>query len=440
MARILMEPLSRALIVEAPHDSLEDQLLAYGIHGTRVDKVLDEASLIAALNSHGSQILFKRSRVPVTRAVIEACPELHAVQLACIGDDSVDKVACADHGVLVFNDPVSNGRSVVELAIAHLISLSRRLFETDTAMHSHQWDKSATGRYEVLGKRLGVVGLGNIGRQVARHAEQLGMEIWFHDNRQVAQEVGAELGFQPCATLSELFRSVDLVTVHASAFDAFGKDNAGMLDSVLHELGADRPSTSPRIFLNLARGNLHSSEALLDAVRQNHIHRAAVDVFPEEPRPGAAVWQNPYAAEARIACTPHIGAATEEAQPRIARRVAQTMGNFAGFGTLRDCVYGPRAALSVADEARGRAVLAVVHSTARGTKKAVDDAIYEAEASNLGSTHRDFDIGVAYDLAVMDRPMRRDELDKLVSRAADLAHDPRAIRAIRQIVVPITGY
>lgn len=440
MARILMEPLSKALVVESPHASLDEQLLPYGIEAVRLDKVADEKALIAALNSTGAQILFKRSRVPVTREVIEACPSLHVVQLACIGDDSVDKLACADNGVLVFNDPVSNGRSVVELALAHLIALSRKLYETDAAMHRSEWDKSSSGRYEVLGKRLGIVGLGNIGRQIARHADVLGMEIWFHDNRQVAQEVGVELGFRSVATLSELFRNVDMVTSHASAFDAWGNDNAGILDPVLAELGADRPATSPRVFLNLARGNLHSSAALLDAVRSGKIAHAAVDVYPEEPHPGAGVWANPYAGEPRIACTPHIGAATEEAQPRIARRVAHTVGAFAQYGTVRDCVYGPRVGLSVADEARGHAVLAVVHSTQRGTKKAVDDAIYEAEASNLGSTHRDFDIGVAYDLAVMDRPLRRDEIDRLVSRAAEIARDPHAIRAIRQIVVPAHGW
>jgi D-3-phosphoglycerate dehydrogenase len=440
VARILMEPISRALVVEAPDASLDDHLAAVGITPTRIDKVPDEAALIDALRSTGAQLLFKRSRVPVTRAVVAACPELHGVQLCCIGDDSVDKPACAEAGVLVFNDPVSNGRSVVELAAAHMIALSRKLFETDAAMHRHAWDKTASGRYEVLGKRLGVIGLGNIGRQVARLGEQLGMEIWFHDTRQVAQEVGVELGWRNCVLLQDLFRNVDIVTCHTSAVDAWGKDNAGLLDPHLTELGADRPASSPRLFINLARGNLHASDKLVAAVKSNRIQRAAVDVFPEEPRPGAAAWVNPYAEEPRIACTPHIGAATEEAQPRIARRVASTMEAFARWGSLRDCVYGPRITLSVADEARGHAVLAVVHSTARGTKKAVDDAIFEAEASNLGSTHRDFDNGVAYDLAVMDRPLQREELERLATRAADLAHDPGAIRAIRQIVVPAQGW
>ena len=204
------------------------------------------------------------------------------MQLCCIGDDSVDKVACAEHGVMVFNDPFSNARSVVELAIGHFVSLSRRLYGTNAVTHGHGWDKTNRGRYEVLDKVLGIVGLGNIGRQVARAAEALGMQVQFYDNRPVAQEVGEEMGWARRPTLSELFRTSDIVTVHTSARDAFGRDNDRILDDYLGELGADRPPAQ-RIFVNLARANVHSPEALLAAVDTGAIHRAAVDVYPLEP-------------------------------------------------------------------------------------------------------------------------------------------------------------
>jgi D-3-phosphoglycerate dehydrogenase len=260
--------------------------------------------------------------------------------------------------------------------------------------------------------------------------------VKFFDTRPVAQEVGLEMGWAMTGSLSELFRTSDMVTVHTSAKDAWEHDNVGFLDAVLTELGAERPEPCPRVFLNLARGNLHSSDALLDAVRSGAIRRAAVDVYPHEPGPGEPSWVNPYADEERISCTPHIGAATLEAQPRIARRVATTIERFAHFGEVRDCVFEPRATLSLGDVSQGRAVLAVAHSVRRGTKKAVDDAIFEAEASNLGSTHRDFPIGVAYDLSLLDRPLGRDGLERLVERAVTLARDDQAIRSIRQIVVP----
>jgi D-3-phosphoglycerate dehydrogenase len=440
MARILTEPLSRALVVENPNESLDARLTAIGIHATRVESVPDNASLIDHLRATRAQVLFKRSRVQVPREVVEACPDLHLVQLCCIGDDSVDKVACADHGVLVCNDPISNGRSVVELAMGHIVALCRRLYETDVAMHNNDWQKNNIGRYEVHGKRLGIVGLGNIGRQVARVAEMLGMEIWFYDSRQVAQEIGVEMGWTLAGSMEALFRQSDIVSVHTSACDAWGVDNAGVLDSVLGQLGADRPTSSPRVYLNLARGNLHGSESMLAAVRQGSIRRAAIDVYPEEPRSGVAGWLNPYGDEPHITCTPHIGAATQEAQPRIARRVAATVEGLSRWGTLRDCVYSPRTVLNVREAARGQSVLCVVHSVSRGTKKAVDDAIYEAGASNLESVHRDFQLGVAYDLSVLDRPMSLAAIEGLVERAADLSGDANAVRAVRQIVVPALGY
>ncbi len=440
MPRISLEPFRRALIVEAPDPQLDGWLQAVGIETRRLDAVPDEATLAAAINEFGAEILFKRSRVEVTASLLAACPGLHAVQLCCIGSDSVDLVACAEHGVLVFNDPVSNGRSVVELAVAHLIALSRRLYETDVQMHRSNWDKSASGRYEVLGKRLGIVGLGNIGRQVARVAEALGMEVAFFDNRMVAQEIGVEMGWSRAAGLEELFAQSDMVTVHTSARDAFGHDNAGLLDPFLHHLGAERGKASPRIFLNLSRGNVHSAEALLGAIQRGAVRFAAVDVYPTEPAPGEAAWRNPYQDEPRVVCTPHIGAATQEAQPRIARRVADTIGAFSRYGALRDCVFDPRAVLSVGDQARGNVVLAVVHSTRRGTKKAIDDTLYAAEANNLFSTHQDFEAGVAYDLSVMDRPLSEDEIERMISHAVAISGDPHAVRAVRQVRVPAGGW
>lgn len=433
MARILTEPFRRALIIESPHPTLDGHLGRAGISATRLDKVPDEQSLIDALHQTRAQVLFKRSQVRITRNILEKCPDLHLIQLCCIGDDSIDLGAAADLGVIVANDPISNGRSVVELAVGHLVGLSRRLYETDVAMHQNQWDKSDKGRFEILGKRLGIVGLGNIGRQVARVAQALGMTVGFHDNRPVAREVGVEMGWEPFDNLVELFKKSDCVSVHTSSKDAWGRDNAGLLDEALPHLGADRGEGSPRIFLNLARGNVHGSEVLRKAVQDGYVRRAAVDVYPDEPSPGQRDWENPYVDEPRITCTPHIGAATQEAQPRIAQRVATTVDQFSRLGWLRDCVFAPKVELQLGNDGQGKALLCVVHSVSRGTKKAIDDAIYQAEVSNLGSVHRDFDIGLAYDLSLLDRPLSDDQLQGLVNHAASVSKDPSAIRAVRQI-------
>ena len=439
MSRIFTGPLERALVVEEPHDSLDSHLESLGmtVHRKRGDAP-DEAELIDLLQQTRAQVLFKRSRVPVTRRVVEACPDLLVVQLCCIGDDSVDKQACADHGVVVFNDPVSNGRSVVELVIAHLIGLSRRLYETDAVCRTGAWNKTNLERYEVRGKVLGVLGLGNIGRASARICEQLGMEIRFYDTREVAQEVGREFGWTPTESIEELFETSDCVTVHVSARDAARNSNKALLSGgVLHRLGKRRPENSPRIFLNLSRGFLHTVEDLRSAVEAGAIRRAAVDVYPQEPRGKGDAWVNPYGDLRRVAVTPHLGASTQEAQPRIAERVSRTLRRFSHRGAVRDCVFAPRATLGLGDDNRSAvgAVLVVVHSTARGTKRSIGDAIYAAGASNLSSVHRDFmEYGVAIDIAAIDTPLSESQLQLLCDEATRVTGRPDAIRSIRQIV------
>lgn len=435
MARVLMGPLTRAVVVENPDSSLDELLLAQGIEVTRLSHAPGEDELMRVMKETRAQVLFKRSRVPVTRELVEACPDLFAVQLCCIGDDSVDKKACADHGVLVFNDPVSNGRSVVELVVAHLIALSRRLFETDPVCRQGVWEKNNRERYEIKGKVLGVLGLGNIGRQVARAAEALGMRVHFYDSRYAATEVGVEFGWDAANTIEELMMGSDYVTVHLSASNERGESNENIISKErLLLLGKERPENSPRIFVNLGRGFLHQPEDLLAAIESGAIRRAAVDVYPKEPRTGEE-WTNPYAKEPRVAVTPHIGAATQEAQPRIARRVAWTLGQFSLNGTVRDMVFAPRARLGLVDQSSSdKVLLAVAHSTARGTKRAVDDAIFQAGASNLSSVHKDFEaLGVAYDLSVIDRPLTEGEVHTLVDEAARVSEDPTAIRSVRQI-------
>ncbi len=436
MLRSFTGPFRKALVVEHPDVVLDELLEAEGLLVDRATEVPDEAGLIRMLQAGGHHVLFKRSRVPVTRAVIEACPQLGAVQLCCIGDDSVDKRACADHGVLVFNDPVSNGRSVVELAIAHLVALSRRLYETNEHTRAGGFDKSQSERFEIHGRVLGILGLGNIGRQVARAAEAMGMRVVFHDTREVAREIGLEMGWEEMPSIDALFRRSDCVTVHVSAEDARGATNRGLLTMEhFSQLAADRPGPSPRLFLNLARGFLYDPEDLLAAIAGGHVGRAAVDVYPEEPR-GSAPWVNPYKDQPRVATTPHLGAATLDAQPRIARRVAATFRAFNRTGALRDCVFRPRLALGLGEIPPNSTLLAVVHSTRRGSRKALQDAMFEAGASNLSTVHQDFeDFGMAYDLSALDRPLEPDQLKRLFTHAAELTGEVGSIRSIRQVVL-----
>ena len=140
MARMLMGPLERAVVVENPDPGLDELLTTYGIEAHRLTDAPDEDGLIQTLRDTRAHVLFKRSRVPVTRKVIESCPDLFAVQLCCIGDDSVDKQACADHGVLVFNDPVSNGVYVLSKTICHGEPYSGDIALQETRSERHRYN------------------------------------------------------------------------------------------------------------------------------------------------------------------------------------------------------------------------------------------------------------------------------------------------------------
>jgi D-3-phosphoglycerate dehydrogenase len=424
----------KALVLENPDPILDTELKALGIHVERLAHTPDEDELVQILKRGNHNLIYKRSRVEITERVAAASNSLAAVMLCCIGDDSVDKIACANHGVLVLNDPVSNGRSVAEMVIGELIILSRRIFDSVYQMQGSEWQKNNSQRYEVMGKRLGILGLGKIGRQVAQLAEAMGMEILFYDTGTVAQEVGEAMGWKSVESTEELFRASDFVTVHVSATDAKGNLNENLITaSALAAMGTR--TSSPRIFLNLARGLVVSPDVLKAAIKAGHINYAITDVFPNEPGSSGAEWTNPYEGESRIFATPHIGAATQEAQPRIGRYMARTTQLFSEMGMLRNCVFKSRATIQFS-EPDARSLLAVVHVDQRGTKKAVDDAIYQAGSNNLRSAHIDFPkVGIAYDLSALDRPLTDEQCAELVNQANSITGTKNAIRWMRQIPV-----
>ena len=264
------------------------------------------------------------------------------------------------------------------------------------------------------------------------------MQVYFYDKSELAREVGRTLDWTACKSLGEAFRKGDFVTLHLSAEDPQGRTNREVIGlEHFKQLGADCGENSPRVFINAARGFLYRPDDLKQAIQSGYVRAAAVDVFPEEPGSKDDAWQNPYAGVEAVITTPHIGAATQEAQPRIARHMAATTRLFDRFGTVRDTVYSPRHVISVSAEEPYWA-LAVVHCDLRGTKKAIDDTIYEAGASNLQSSHRDFPkLGVAYDISAIDQPLSDEDLVRLTERAREITGEPTAIRSIRQFRVTV---
>src|SRR5215469_8434265 len=198
----------KALLLENVHPEARRLLEAVGLEVTEMRSALDERDLCEALP--GVQVLGIRSKTKVTAAALAAAPDLVAVGAFCIGTDQIDLTTASGLGVAVFNAPYSNTRSVVELAIAEIIAMTRRLTEKDHGMHAGVWDKSARGAHEVRGRTLGIVGYGNIGAQLSVVAEALGLRVVFFDTADKLALGNA----RRCVSMDELLESADIVSLH----------------------------------------------------------------------------------------------------------------------------------------------------------------------------------------------------------------------------------
>jgi D-3-phosphoglycerate dehydrogenase len=313
----------RALLLENVHPDAASLLTAEGFEVRTLDRALDPQELAGALE--GIDLLGIRSKTDVTDAVVAAAPHLLAIGAFCIGTNQIDLAAASQQGIAVFNAPFSNTRSVVELAIAEIIALTRRLTQKNADLHAGVWDKSAEGAHEVRGRRIGIVGYGNIGAQLSVLAEALGMSVSFFD---ISDKLA--LGnARRCGSLDELLESVDIVTLHVDGrpgnADLFGEPQFAKM----------RPGS---LFLNLSRGFLVDHAALRAHMESGHIAGCAVDVFPVEPKGRGDEFVSELRGLPNAILTPHIGGSTEEAQQDIGRYVA---------GKLRDYVIDGASTMSV---------------------------------------------------------------------------------------------
>ena len=320
----------RALLLENIHPDATARLTKAGYQVETRTGALSEDELIGALP--GISLLGIRSRTNVTEEVFAAAPDLVAVGAFCIGVNQIDLAAASRHGVAVFNAPFSNTRSVVELVLAEIISLARRLPEKNSKMHLGEWDKSASGSHEVRGRKLGIVGYGNIGAQLSVLAENLGMSVYFYD---IADKL-AMGNARRCGTLEELLESVETVTLHVDG----RAGNSGLFGE------AEFQRMQPRsLFLNLSRGFVVDHDALRRNIETGHIAGAAIDVFPEEPKSKGEEFTSVLRGLPNVILTPHVGGSTEEAQQDIGEFVAGKLQDYVTAGTTSLSVNLPGIAL-----------------------------------------------------------------------------------------------
>jgi D-3-phosphoglycerate dehydrogenase len=327
LSRAQSYPKSRikVLLLENVHPAAVQVFKKEGIQVELLKGALDEDELIEKIKD--VSIIGLRSKTNLTKKVLEHpnAARLMCVGAFCIGTNQIDLAECENRGIAVFNAPYSNTRSVVELSIGLMVMLTRNIFEKSTKMHAGIWDKSATNSYEIRGKKIGLIGYGNIGTQISVIAEALGMEVYFFD---IVDKLA--LGnAKKCNSLKELLSTVDFVSMHVdgrkSNTDIFGQQEfSWMKDNA--------------IFLNLSRGHVVKIPALVEAIKSGKIWGAAIDVFPYEPKTNDEEFINELRGLPNVILTPHIGGSTEEAQANIGEfvpsKLLQFMNNGSTYGSV----------------------------------------------------------------------------------------------------------
>ena len=321
----------RILLLEGVHQSAIDTLNAAGYTNIEyLSHSLAEEELIEKIaDAHFVGI---RSRTQLTEKVFEAAKKLVAVGCFCIGTNQVDLQAATRRGIAVFNAPFSNTRSVAELVLAQAILLLRGVPEKNAKAHRGEWLKSAKDSYEIRGKKLGIIGYGNIGTQFSVLAEGLGMDVYFYD---VVSKLSIGNATQ-VGTLQELLNISDVVSLHVPETPA----TKYMFKA--EQFAQMKPGS---ILMNASRGTVVDIDACADALKSGKLLGAAIDVFPVEPKSNTEEFVSPLREFDNVILTPHVGGSTIEAQENIGREVAEKLAMYSDNGTSVSSVNFPEVAL-----------------------------------------------------------------------------------------------
>ncbi|WP_299061855.1 phosphoglycerate dehydrogenase [uncultured Polaribacter sp.] len=315
----------KILLLENVHEDAFKKLSEDGFSVETVSKSLSEDELIEKIKD--VHVLGIRSKTNVTKKVVEAAEKLMVVSAFCIGTKQIDLEACKENGIVVFNAPYSNTRSVVELAIGEIIMLMRSVFQRSTEIHNGQWNKTAQGSREVRGKKLGIVGYGNIGKQLSILAEALGMDVYYYD----VEDKLALGNATKVSKLEDLLTISDVVTLHVDD-NAANKNFLGEKEISQMKDGAH--------LVNLSRGFVVDIEALVAALKSGKLAGAAIDVYPSEPRKNGEFYTE-LKGLPNVILTPHVGGSTEEAQRDIADFVPNKIMAYINSGNTVDAVNFP---------------------------------------------------------------------------------------------------
>lgn len=358
------QPMSkRLLLTENIHSVAQEKLEAEGFEVDILPHAPTEKELLEILPAYEG--LGIRSKTEITQKVIDANPQLFVIGAFCIGTNQIDLKAAREAGVPVFNAPHANTRSVAELVISEMIALSRQLADRSAAAHRGDWIKSAEGSHEVRGKTLGIVGYGHIGSQLSIMAEAMGMRVVFYD---VVKKLplGNARGVKH---LEDLLEMSDFVSLHVPETPET-KEMMGKKQLAKMKKGS--------FLINASRGTVVEIEALVSALKNDHLRGCAIDVFPKEPASNKEKFKSPLQGLKNVILTPHIGGSTEEAQHAIGMEVAESFRRFLKIGSTAGAVNFPNVEVPIG---HGVCRILNVHRNEPGVLGEINGLISEAGAN-----------------------------------------------------------
>src|SRR3974390_1448198 len=320
------------MILMAPRILISDALSPAAVqifkdHGIEVDFQpnlgKDKEKLAEFVGNYDG--LAVRSATKVTADILNKAKSLKVIGRAGIGVDNVDVPAATAKGIIVMNTPFGNSITTAEHAITLMLALARQIPQADASTQAGKWEKNRFMGVEITGKTLGIIGCGNIGSIVANRAIGLKMKVIAYDpflSPERAQDLGVEK-----VTLDELIRRADFITLHTPLTER----TRNIIDA--HALAAMKKGVR---IVNCARGGLVDEQALRAALDSGHVAGAAFDVFTNEPATENALFGHP-----NVVCTPHLGAATTQAQENVALQIAEQMSDYLLRGAISNAVNFP---------------------------------------------------------------------------------------------------
>ena len=387
----------KVLLLENIHPDAERKLKEEGYQVDTHPAAMDEEELSERIKD--VSVLGIRSKTHVTAKVLENANRLIALGAFCIGTNQIDLDSTAQKGVAVFNAPYSNTRSVVELAIGEIIMLMRGITDKSMAMHQGKWSKSAANSNEIRGKKLGIIGYGNIGSQLSVLAEAMGMRVYYYD---VVEKLALGNAVK-CESMEELLGEVEVISLHVDGRE----ENTNLIDEA-----AFSHMQQGTIILNLGRGAVVDIGALKKNIENGKIRGASVDVFPYEPKSNQEEFMSELRGLPNVILSPHIGGSTQEAQENIADFVPNKIIEYINTGSTFNSVNFPNVQLPLLKNAHR---LMHIHHNKPGVL---------AQISNVLAKHH---------INVVGQHLKTTELIGYVIIDIDKAYDEEVIRDLKSI-------